>query len=165
MQFVPPPKSDEASRAQELANKCREQSKLETPDQARSHSDRRLGNKIGRNTRFFCLIWSLQHQEISQEISLLKSEVAMPPQAPPVVSGTTPVIEEVFDDDMGEEGDGKLSSDGMDQAVIPAEDNGAGVGFITVQPRQKVKKGGLKQKEARNFSQFLYVSFERHGQV
>ena len=29
MQFVPAPKSDEPSRAQELANKCREQTKLE----------------------------------------------------------------------------------------------------------------------------------------
>ena len=85
---------------------------------------------------------------------MLKAEVAMPPKAPPIVSGTTPVIEEVFDDDMGEEGDGELSSDGMDQAATPADDSGAGVGFITVQPRKKVKKGGLKQKEARNSRSF-----------
>ena len=42
----------------------------------------------------------------------------------------------------------------MDQAVTQAEDNGAGVGFITVQPRKKVKKGGLKHKEARSTRSF-----------
>ena len=91
-----------------------------------------------------------QHREISQEIAELRAEIALPPSAPAPVHDT-PRIEEDFDTDMGEE-DGDLSSDGMDpQDHIPLEeqDDGAGAGFATSaqNPRKRVKKGGLKQKE------------------
>ena len=72
-----------------------------------------------------------QHREISQEITALWAEVAQPPPAPPIVLDTLLIYGEVFDTDMGEE-NGDLSSDGMDpQDQIPAEDDGAGVGFAT----------------------------------
>ena len=107
-----------------------------------------------------------QHREISQEITALRAEVAQPPPAPAIVPDT-PLIEEVFDTDMGEEDNGDISSDGMDPTdLILAEDDGAGTGFTTVQnPRKKVKKGGLKQKETRASRSFSMSHLKGMGRV
>ena len=82
MQFVPPPRSAEASRAQELANKCREQSKLENQIKHYCTVIGDLETKLQKH-KIIRSNLELQHQEISQKISVLKAEVAMPPPPPP----------------------------------------------------------------------------------
>ena len=141
MQFVPVPRSDEASRAQELANKCREQTKLENQMKHYQGVISDLENKLVKH-RILLSDLEIQHKEISQEIAASRAEVAQPPPAPPVES--TPVIEEVIDTDMGEEDHDDLSCEdsGPLDEVPTAGDDGAIVGFITVQPRKKVKKAG-----------------------
>ena len=81
LQFVPPPRSDEASRAQELANKCWEQTKLENQLKHYQSVILDMETKLVIH-RFLLSDLEEQHREISQEIATLRAEVAQPPPCP-----------------------------------------------------------------------------------